>query len=245
MITLDRQDKRNALHSELCGRLRGAVAAALADGARALVLTGAGTSFCSGADLDAAYSPEFREALYGMLHAVADAPIPVVAAVNGPAIGAGTQLAIAADLRVAAPGAVFAVPTVKLGPGRRPVDDPPARAVRRPPGRAGPAAGRRAAGCGRGPGVRAGAAPRRADRRDRLGGAADRVRAADRRLLQAGAQRAGDAGCGRRAAGRRVRGLLVQRDLRRGGRPGPNAARRSSAAADRPRLHTPAVTPGR
>ncbi len=115
MLTLDRQDKRNALHTELCRRLTEAVTEALADGARVLVLTGAGTSFCSGADLDAAYSPEFREALYGMLHAVADAPIPVIAAVNGPAIGAGTQLAVAADLRVAAPGALFAVPTVKLG----------------------------------------------------------------------------------------------------------------------------------
>ena len=115
VLTLDRQDKRNALHTELCRRLRDAVTEAVADGARVLVLTGAGTSFCSGADLDAAYSPEFREALYEMLHAVADAPIPVIAAVNGPAIGAGTQLAVAADLRTAAPGAVFAVPTVKLG----------------------------------------------------------------------------------------------------------------------------------
>jgi enoyl-CoA hydratase len=115
VLTLDREDKRNALHMALCERLRDAVRTAVADGTRALVLTGAGTSFCAGADLDAAYSPEFREALYEMLHAVADAPIPVIAAVNGPAIGGGTQLAIAADLRVAGPAAVFAVPTVKLG----------------------------------------------------------------------------------------------------------------------------------
>jgi enoyl-CoA hydratase len=50
-----------------------------------------------------------------MLHAVVDAPVPVVAAVNGAAIGAGTQLAIAADFRVVAPAARFAVPTAKLG----------------------------------------------------------------------------------------------------------------------------------
>lgn len=115
VITLDRPDKRNALHTRLCRAVRDAVTDAVEGGARALVLTGAGSSFCAGADLDAAYSAEFRAELYAMLHAVADTPVPVVAAVHGPAIGAGTQLAIAADLRVAGPGAVFAVPTVRLG----------------------------------------------------------------------------------------------------------------------------------
>lgn len=115
VLTLARPEKRNALDIELCHRLRAAVGEAVAGGARALVLTGAGSSFCSGADLGAVYSAEFRDALYAMLHTVTDAPVPVVAAVNGPAIGAGTQLAIAADLRVAAPGAVFGVPTARLG----------------------------------------------------------------------------------------------------------------------------------
>lgn len=50
-----------------------------------------------------------------MLRSIIDAPVPVVAAVNGPAIGGGTQLAMATDLRVVAPGAVFAIPTAKLG----------------------------------------------------------------------------------------------------------------------------------
>jgi enoyl-CoA hydratase len=115
VVTLNRPDKRNALNIAQCEHLRKAVVAAVDGGARALVLTGAGTSFCSGADLDAVYSPEFRVALYDMLRTVVDAPVPVVAAVNGPAIGAGTQLAIACDLRVAAPGAKFGVPTAKLG----------------------------------------------------------------------------------------------------------------------------------
>jgi enoyl-CoA hydratase len=115
VITLNRPGKRNALTVEVCHELRGAIAAELTAGARALVLTGAGTVFCSGADLDEVYTAEFLDALYAMLHAVADAPVPVIAAVNGPAIGAGTQLAIAADLRVAAPGAVFGVPTAKIG----------------------------------------------------------------------------------------------------------------------------------
>lgn len=115
VITLNRPGKRNALDVEACHQLRGAIAAELAAGVRALVLTGAGTVFCSGADLDEVYTAQFLDALYAMLHAVADAPVPVIAAVNGPAIGAGTQLALAADLRVAAPGAVFGVPTARIG----------------------------------------------------------------------------------------------------------------------------------
>lgn len=114
-VTLNRPEKRNALSTALCEQIRDAVGSAVRDGARALVLTGAGSSFCSGADLDGVYSPEFRDALYAMLRTVVDAPVPVLAAVNGPAIGAGTQLAIAADLRVVAPGARFGVPTARNG----------------------------------------------------------------------------------------------------------------------------------
>lgn len=115
VITLARPDKHNALNVELCHRLREGIEGAVDGAARAVVLTGSGRSFCSGADLDAVYTAEFRQALYDMLHAVTDAPLPVIAAVNGPAIGAGTQLAIAADLRVVAPPARFLVPTARIG----------------------------------------------------------------------------------------------------------------------------------
>jgi enoyl-CoA hydratase len=115
VITLERREKRNALNTELCDRLREAVGSALDGGARALVLTGGGTCFCAGADLDMVAAPEFHAAHAAVLRAVSEAPVPVIAAVNGPAIGAGTQLAIAADLRVAAPDAVFALPTARLG----------------------------------------------------------------------------------------------------------------------------------
>lgn len=113
VVTLARPDKHNALNIELCHRIRETVESA--EDARAIVLTGSGRSFCSGADLDEVYTDDFRVALYRMLHAVTDAPVPVVAAVNGAAIGAGTQLAIAADLRVVAPPARFAVPTARIG----------------------------------------------------------------------------------------------------------------------------------
>ena len=108
VLTLARPGKHNALNIGLCQRIRESIDAV--GDARAIVLTGVGRSFCSGADLDDVYTADFRTALYRMLHAVTDAPVPVVAAVNGAAIGAGTQLAIAADLRVVAPSARFAVP---------------------------------------------------------------------------------------------------------------------------------------
>ncbi len=115
VLELQREERRNALNLELCRAIHEAVDTAIADGARAIVVTGQGSVFCSGADLGGVYGPEFLEALYGMLHHLAEVPVPVIAAVNGPAIGAGTQLAIACDLRVADETARFAVPTAKNG----------------------------------------------------------------------------------------------------------------------------------
>lgn len=114
-IELNRPEQRNALDVEHCRRLADGVGVLLAQGVRSIVVTGTGTSFCSGADFGEVYGEGFRDALHAALHALTDAPVPVVAAVNGPAIGAGTQLAIACDLRVAAPEAYFAVPTARLG----------------------------------------------------------------------------------------------------------------------------------
>jgi enoyl-CoA hydratase len=115
VLAIDRDAQRNALDIDHCHALRSALEGAVAGGARAVVITGRGSSFCSGADLDAVYGPAFRDALYGLLGAIAAAPVVVLAAVNGPAIGAGTQLAVACDLRVADETAVFAVPTAALG----------------------------------------------------------------------------------------------------------------------------------
>jgi enoyl-CoA hydratase len=115
LLTLTREDRRNALNIDLCHALRGAADEAVADGARVLVVTGRGSAFCSGADLGGVYGQEFLQALYGMLHGFTQLPVPIIAAVNGPAIGAGTQLAVACDLRVADATARFAVPTAKNG----------------------------------------------------------------------------------------------------------------------------------
>jgi enoyl-CoA hydratase len=115
LLRIDRQPQRNALDTEHCERLREAIDAAVDAGARCLVVTGEGSAFCSGADLNGVYSEEFRVALYRLLRRLTEVPVPMVAAVNGPAIGAGTQLAIACDLRVCASGAIFGIPTAKLG----------------------------------------------------------------------------------------------------------------------------------
>ncbi|WP_072805336.1 enoyl-CoA hydratase [Rhodococcoides yunnanense] len=115
-LELRRPERRNALNTELCTALRRGIEEAIVADARVVVLTGQGSSFCAGADLSGdSFAEEFPEALELLLRAVDGAPIPVIAAVNGPAVGAGTQLAIASDLRVVADGAFFEIPSTRLG----------------------------------------------------------------------------------------------------------------------------------
>ena len=115
VLELNRPDRRNALDLDQCRAIAQSSADEVAAGARVLVITGSGSAFCSGADLGGVYGQEFLDALYGMLHGLTRLPVPIIAAVNGPAIGAGTQLALASDLRVADEGAKFAVPTARNG----------------------------------------------------------------------------------------------------------------------------------
>lgn len=123
LVTIDRTERRNALNGDLCAELRGH----LVENAdlRAVVITGVGSAFCAGADLVTRFAPTdegadgpvdtFRPAFEELLDAIVDHPAPVVAAVNGPAMGAGMQLAVACDLRVAVPAARFAIPVGRLG----------------------------------------------------------------------------------------------------------------------------------
>ncbi|KQU06801.1 enoyl-CoA hydratase [Rhodococcus sp. Leaf7] len=114
-VELQRPERRNALNTALCTEVREAVEGAEADGVRVVVITGEGTSFCAGADLSGeSIAEEFPDALLSMNRALQTVSIPVIAAVNGPAVGAGTQLAIAADLRVVDSGAFFAIPSTRL-----------------------------------------------------------------------------------------------------------------------------------
>jgi enoyl-CoA hydratase len=123
LVTIDRQERRNALNGELCDDLR-RVLAQLPRDSRAVVLTGAGSAFCAGADLVTRFEPvegegaptdTFRPAFERVLDAIVEHHAPVIAAVNGPAIGAGMQLAVACDLRVAAFGARLGIPGGRLG----------------------------------------------------------------------------------------------------------------------------------
>ncbi|RDI61397.1 enoyl-CoA hydratase [Nocardia pseudobrasiliensis] len=113
-IELQRPERRNALNEELVTRLREAVTEAAAT-ARAIVLTGQGPIFSAGADLDGVYSQNFLGGLLDLLHTIESTPIPVIAAINGAAFGAGVQLTLAADLRVMAPDSYLAIPAAKLG----------------------------------------------------------------------------------------------------------------------------------
>jgi enoyl-CoA hydratase len=116
-IELQRPERRNALNSQLVDELREAIQKAGDDGStRVIVLTGQGTVFCAGADLSGdAFAADYPDRLIE-LHKVMDAaPIPVIGAINGPAIGAGLQLAMQCDLRVAVADAFFQFPTSKYG----------------------------------------------------------------------------------------------------------------------------------
>jgi enoyl-CoA hydratase len=113
VVTIDRPERRNALDHEALEQLLDALGRT--GDARVVVLTGAGGHFCSGADLSGVEDTGFTDLLRQVLAALRDDPRPVVAAVDGAALGAGTQLAVACDLRVATPAARFGVPAAKLG----------------------------------------------------------------------------------------------------------------------------------
>lgn len=115
-IELQRQGQRNALNYELVEALSEALTGAAESGARAVILTGQGTVFCAGADLSGpVYEQAFLDKLLAMLRVIESVPMPVIAAINGPALGAGLQLALAADLRVMAPSAFCGIPAAKIG----------------------------------------------------------------------------------------------------------------------------------
>ena len=120
-ITIARPDRLNALSGQTLEELRAAVEESGRSGARCLLLTGEGRGFSSGADLggDGGLPEDAGAALERYYNPLVEAlfalPIPVVAAVNGPAAGAGCSLALAADIVIAARSAYFLQAFVNIG----------------------------------------------------------------------------------------------------------------------------------
>ena len=113
VVTLDRPARRNAVdHATVLGL---AAAQRQAAEARALLLTGAPPAFSAGADLTGVEEGEFAQSLGEVLRGFTTLPLPTIAAVDGAALGAGTQLVIACDLRVATPVSRFGIPAARLG----------------------------------------------------------------------------------------------------------------------------------
>ncbi len=118
LITVNDPERRNAVTAEISAGLRAAVDAAEADtDVHALIVTGAGKAFCAGADLTALgeATEDGLRTIYDGFLAVANCTLPTIAAVNGAAVGAGLNLALAADVRIAGPAALFDPRFQKLG----------------------------------------------------------------------------------------------------------------------------------
>ncbi|MCE7883505.1 MAG: hypothetical protein DYH08_06540 [Actinobacteria bacterium ATB1] len=118
LVTIERKARRNALSVELCRSLTESLRAE-AETADVIVLTGAPPVFCAGADFSdfdagpdrGGFVPAFNE----LLHALAHIPVPVIAWVNGAALGAGCQIVVQCDLAVAAESATFGITAARIG----------------------------------------------------------------------------------------------------------------------------------
>ena len=121
IVTLDDPERRNALSPELVDEITSTVAACEGnDEVGALVVTGAPPAFCSGADVRALRSMSGRDAaevrgIYEGFLSIRESSLPTVAAVNGPAVGAGFNLALCCDVRIACPSARFDARFARIG----------------------------------------------------------------------------------------------------------------------------------
>jgi len=120
-LRLNRPERMNALGHEMSKRLLAAVERALAAKARVLLVRGTGRSFCAGADLkerrdmDAAQRAAHNAAINTFIHALAHAPVPTIAVINGLALGGGCELAMVCDMRVMAADATIGLTETRIG----------------------------------------------------------------------------------------------------------------------------------
>jgi len=124
-LTLNRPERLNSFNTEMHGEVRAALASLGGSAARVLVLTGAGRGFCAGQDLSdravaaGGQTPDLAASIEQhykpLVLALRALPLPVIAAVNGVAAGAGANLALACDIVIAARSAVFVQAFARLG----------------------------------------------------------------------------------------------------------------------------------
>lgn len=119
VLVMTRGAKRNALSRSLIGALQDQLRLAEAEGIRSVVIAGEGPAFSAGADFadleGHAKDEAFDAAMSVLTSTLTESPMVSFAAINGPCVGAGLDLALACDFRVAAADAVFALPAVKMG----------------------------------------------------------------------------------------------------------------------------------
>ena len=115
IATINRPARKNAVDQETLTELAQALKQAETQSARVFVLTGAEKTFCSGADLSGVRETQFTDALHKLLIQLANLRCVTIAAIDGHALGAGAQLAISCDLRVATARATVGVPAARLG----------------------------------------------------------------------------------------------------------------------------------
>ncbi|MGV9797778.1 enoyl-CoA hydratase/isomerase family protein [Mycobacterium sp. NPDC003449] len=120
VLRLNRPHRLNALNDSLVDAVEAALAQAVDDDRRAVILTGTGRAFCAGFDLKEERDDGGRrqiDAQQRLAATLTSLPIPVIAAINGPAVGAGSEIALACDFLLASTDAYFSLPEVLIGTG--------------------------------------------------------------------------------------------------------------------------------
>lgn len=115
-VTLNRPEKANAINSTMRAELRQVFTELPSGGdTRAVIITGAGRHFCAGVDLGAGLGEPGYDGLADFVESIAACPLPVIAAINGAAMGGGCEIALACDLRFIADTASIGLPEIRFG----------------------------------------------------------------------------------------------------------------------------------